>query len=326
MVNVRLYEKLTDRYREHIGWIRYIPAMRRINKAVIACTEQNSDCDLFYALAGIGDTCYMLCYLDELKKISGKKTVVLTRGNLETLVRSYSGVDDIILISEKELAAMRAIASHSEPDAAEEKENGNGYNWDVWKIVSGIKGADSALNCVEAMRVYQYHLAENAPVTYPDEALAARYTTIKDFDIYRNAVILNPYSYSLFIDGIIEIFEQLAQKLREEGYAVYTNVVGKQECIRGTLPLRCSICDFYFVTQISACVIGVRSGILDFTVNNGASYLVFYDNSRNGLYLKNYTLTGWKTDSRICEMLVPPEHGPDFFAEIYRNIQLLIGR
>ena len=120
--------------------------------------------------------------------------------------------------------------------------------------------------------------------------------------------------------------EQLAQKLREEGYAVYTNVVGKQECIRGTLPLRCSICDFYFVTQISACVIGVRSGILDFTVNNGASYLVFYDNSRNGLYLKNYTLTGWKTDSRICEMLVPPEHGPDFFAEIYRNIQLLIGR
>lgn len=316
-------------WERRIGWVRYIPSARRVGGEFAALSRQRGDYIIFNGQCMIGDLCYALCYLDALKKESGKKAAVLTNGYTKGIAACFSGVDRIVTFTENERFAWIQLAGLHLPNGfnAMSADGAEPFHLIDWNIRADVERDGSGLrdaSLPEMHRVFQYRLPETAEMTYPDEALIAEQASLSSYEPFRNAVILNPYALSMPIEGMMPFMEQLAAEWSGRGYTVYTNVVGEQECVRGTLPLRCSVYDFYFAAKVSACVVSARTGLLDFCIHNGARYLTLYKDAWDGRFFPMYTLEAWKTKSRICEMIVPDTLDTEFLKKVNEAVAELI--
>ncbi len=92
--------------------------------------------------------------------------------------------------------------------------------------------------------------------------------------ISKRTIILTPYANSgpqLCSDGV---WVEIAGRLRQQGYIVYTNVAGSKELpVQGTNPIRLTFSELYYVADKVKCFIGRRSGIMDFLSFSNADIL-----------------------------------------------------
>ena len=117
----------------------------------------------------------------------------------------------------------------------------------------------------------------------------------------KNICILNPYSYSMF--SPIPLFEKIAEKLKEAGFIIYTNVVKGQKEIRGTAPLNCSLQELYSIAKEIPFIVSLRSGILDYLIPSNINMFVVYDKWKiSFIEDDDYTLNEWEPKGVLQEV------------------------
>ena len=82
---------------------------------------------------------------------------------------------------------------------------------------------------------------------------------------YSRAIILFPVANSVRIPAIdLKFWTSLIPKLKQLGFEIYTNLAPNENPIDGTIPLRVSLRELYFIAEQARFCIGVQSGIFDF--------------------------------------------------------------
>jgi len=125
---------------------------------------------------------------------------------------------------------------------------------------------------------------------------------IEHFEQLKHRIcILNPYSYSMYTPK--SLFDVLASELRKCNFIVYTNVVGEQKEIEGTIPLRCDLQELYSIAKEIPLIVSLRSGILDFLVPSKINMFVIYGKWKLD-YIQDvdYTMEEWKTQGAYREV------------------------
>ena len=149
-------------------------------------------------------------------------------------------------------------------------------------------------------------IPDSTVLSFPQVDLNSPVVSIDSFKVKKGKIIvINPFSNSMG-DGYIDLWEDIADSLIQKGYILYTNVVGEQKPVKGTLPLKCSIEELYVISSQIPLVISIRSGIVDFCVSSGGDFYVIYFNNSEGLsplvsesmkYI--YRLSDWGTNNVI---------------------------
>lgn len=125
---------------------------------------------------------------------------------------------------------------------------------------------------------------------------------IEQFEQLKHRIcILNPYSYSMCTPK--SLFDELASELKRCNFIVYTNVVGEQKEIEGTIPLRCDLQELYSIAKEIPLIVSLRSGILDFLVPSKVNMFVIYGEWKLD-YIQDidYTMEEWNPQGTYCEV------------------------
>lgn len=99
-------------------------------------------------------------------------------------------------------------------------------------------------------------------------------------------IILSPYAKSV-TELNMSVWEQIVKKYKQDGYECYTNVVGDESPIKGTLPISPEITEVKSVVERAGIFIGIRSGLCDILKSAKAKKIALYPNY-------NYSDTRWK--------------------------------
>lgn len=154
------------------------------------------------------------------------------------------------------------------------------------------------------------------PISYHNP-LKEIVSAIDDFDARKDKIcIVNPYSCSMSFSQ--SLYEKICAKLKDCGFAVYTNVCGNQKEIYGTQALRCSIEEFYSIACVIPLIVSVRSGILDFLIPSNVNMFVIYEtwgahfNTSDPKYVADhYSLQEWHSQGNIHEAYMENEWDED---------------
>ena len=100
------------------------------------------------------------------------------------------------------------------------------------------------------------------------------------------AVILSPYAKS--VTALPErIWQDIVQYYKDKGYQCFTNAVGNEQVLEGTLRISPAICELQSVVEYAGTFIGIRSGLCDVLKYAQCKKTVFYPDY-------NYSDTRWK--------------------------------
>lgn len=114
------------------------------------------------------------------------------------------------------------------------------------------------------------------------------------FDVYPlldeveqgKSIILSPYAKSVTaLDN--KVWDQIVDWYKEKGYTCYTNVVGNEEPLDGTMPISPKISEMQSVVEWAGVFIGIRSGLCDVIRTANADMTALYPDY-------NYCDTKWK--------------------------------
>ena len=101
------------------------------------------------------------------------------------------------------------------------------------------------------------------------DALNEKYVLDKE-----KTIILVPYAVTYHVltkDLNKSFWKDMAARLKDNGYIVYTNVNGLDEKpIEGTEPITTTFSELYYISDKVKCFVGVRSGIFDFLAMSDA--------------------------------------------------------
>lgn len=266
------------------------------NSMVEEARKENS---LFIVLTPlIGDTIYGMAYIEEIKKKNPqKKIIVVGSKKLEGIISTYPCVDEFRLIDTKRHGYDPISLYLWSSEKANEGLRVGIYN-SMPLFYANLKDKQDP-DILKLLREDVYELRKGATITYhhiprkPIEAII-NYSEIKD-----RIVLINPYSNSV-LNGNYNLYEKLTAWLRDNGYFVFTNVVGNQKAIVGSTPLRCTLEELYSIACDIPLIISVRSGILDLIITSNVNMLVFYETKGNR-FNKAYHLESWKCKGKIVE-------------------------
>lgn len=253
--------------------------------------REKSDDDVYVVLLpGIGDTIFALSYFSLLKKNYGNRLVFITAEKNIELVRTY-GTNRIIAYSNSKKAI---LCFNSNLIIASIARKYNVINTNPYLFVE--RGEHYNALWLLKERVYKLR-GDIQNIYFP-------VIPNKDFLVQpeENYYIINPYSSSIF-QNRQTLYEQLVEYLNDEGYKVYTNIVGDQKPIKGSVELKCEIFDFFFLCCHAKGIISLRSGILDYAIHSGIPIFAMYENCSNQ-FKTLYSLKQWPVRSQIMEMSV----------------------
>ena len=136
---------------------------------------------------------------------------------------------------------------------------------------------DKDLNFIENYKRHVFSLPLDAPfvspaIIKPSEEEIAKLST--DFIIDKDrTILLSPYNNSN-PNLKDELWEEIAKRLTEKGFIVYTNVAPKgEEPIAGTRPFQASFTALFFLAEKMRAVVGYRSGLFDYLAFTKANLL-----------------------------------------------------
>lgn len=137
-----------------------------------------------------------------------------------------------------------------------------------------------------------FGLPLNTPFRAPtvdDISDDAKVRLVNNYEIDRErTVILAPHA-NLYRPLSVEFWNDLISRLKAEGCVVYTNIARKTDGtmempLDGTLPMRVSLNEIYWLADKVRCIIGMRSGLLDLLAFSKAKiYCLAYRSYSNDL-------------------------------------------
>lgn len=288
---------LIKRIRRKLKTIIEMPYRKiRIRRFLHDISTQKREDEILIILSPlIGDTCYALSFLSEIKKKRiGKKICVVGVEKQKSLLSLYPDIDRIIMLDEKMGNAAELFTfdgKYSERYLEKDIINGNAFFYPAcYKSINP--------DIMYQLRTHIYNVGENAKITYHTFPKNTLLETDTNDD--KKIAILNPYSHSTF-EANLTVFEEICSLLLNERYAVYTNVVGDQRPIKGSRELRCTIEELFCIAQKSSVIVSTRSGILDYLAPSNINMFVIYENCSDRLK-KMYHLENWECKGNIREV------------------------
>lgn len=246
----------------------------------------------------LGDCVYGLAYADSLRLERNKELSIYSDIRRKSLVESYHINANVIYLScdSKDWLRMQYM---------------NGCKWyvllgkryGVYNIVPWVVypfDRYEKLSALDLIRDRMFEISTNSPIHYPNFS-DYRIQAIDGFDqIKDRVVVINPYSGSMNkFDS--SFFVEVSNKLKENDFIVYTNVVGDQKVVEGTHRLECTVEELYAICDNIPLVVSVRSGIIDLCISAKTNFFVIYflkkyRNKAKGFW-GQYNLSAWKTNN-----------------------------
>ena len=265
------------------NFLQYISAQKRDDEILIVLSPL------------IGDTCYALAFLREIKKKRTDKSICVAGiKKQQGLLDLYPDIDRIIVLDEKmgkDAELFTFDGKYSEMYLGKDIVNGNAF---FYPACYSANNPDIMFQ----LRTYIYKVGEKAQITYhcsPNSNVSEI-----EIDTNKQVVILNPYSHSTF-EASLTVYEEICNLLKSKGFEVYTNVVGHQKAIKGSYELRCSIENLFCIAQKASMIVSTRSGILDYLAPSNINMFVIYENCSERLK-KMYHLSNWECKGEIMEV------------------------
>ena len=122
------------------------------------------------------------------------------------------------------------------------------------------------------------------------------YEGIEEIEAGRS-VILSPYAKSVTTLSA-DVWDSVVDSFRGRGFQCYTNVVGEEKPLPGTLPVRPSISEIQSVAERAGIFIGIRSGLCDVLREAACRKIALYPDyfycDTPWKAIEMYALEGWE--------------------------------
>ena len=246
--------------------------LEKLTKNFFDVISEDSDCLYVFSTKGIGDFIMAggLSYAAQERK--GKKSTIL--------VIQDKKWDTGILFPNVTAVMHFPLSMIGTLDKYFNKTGG--YEGDNYIYANIRKKNDkylwsSELNMLERFKKDVFKIPVDTPLIYPfinelsEENVAElqeKYTL--DFE---RTIILSPHANTFRKTLNNEFWIQMAQRLKEKNYILYTNVAGDAKPIEATEPLKVNFAELYYITDKVKCFIGLRSGVFDFLAMTDAKTL-----------------------------------------------------
>lgn len=218
-----------------------------------------------YMVVVVGDVCAQV-----VQMFNKTDTVILTQVEMDELVQAavYTCGRNIV------------IAHHDRP-----------YTNDMTGFIDTGKLSFRDLYCCGV-----YGLKKGLPPIVPQKM---RGFSQKELLKKGKSLIIAPYAKSV-VTVPTDYWIETAEEYKRKGFTVFTNVVGEEKPIEGTMPIRIEIAEMISAVEYAGYFIGVRSGICDI-IDSARCYkkVIFMDcfySSTNTKVTDFFGLPHWKTE------------------------------
>ncbi len=124
--------------------------------------------------------------------------------------------------------------------------------------------------------------------------------------------------FNVYYLNFSKVYEIKMMLSKAKGYSVYENCRKPEQCLKGAIPLICTVQELYWIVKKCKLFISIRSGIIDYLIGNSGCYITLYPRIWNEYFKKAYSLDAWETDSRVFEYYYDEE------SEIIRKLSELV--
>ena len=147
------------------------------------------------------------------------------------------------------------------------------------------------------------------------EVLREKYPSV----VEGRSVLLSPYANTV-TDVPGSFWVQLAQKMKEEGFQVFTNSIGETEpVIRGTEGVFVPFSEVIDFVEMAGCFIGVRSGLCDIISSASAKKIILYPQGKIFRACSTYDYFSLNKMG-LCEDAVELEYGDDGYEKLLEQV------
>lgn len=210
-----------------------------------------------------GDVVYGMLYAKEYKKETGLNIVVYCDEKLQSFVENYDCIDRILTYKSNTL-------QHSYVEVMPLRFKKMKKHGIIATIPMAKNIKTQTAKSTYKKEVYGVKEDKIELITLKGDKI----TSISDFEKNKNKiVVLNPFSNSICA-SCVSPMEKLVEILNSKGYICYTNVVGKQKPLNGTLPLKCKVEELYSILNEIPLFVSLRSGIVDTMLNTKCNMFV----------------------------------------------------
>lgn len=234
---------------------------------------------IFCPFSALGDIYIMMSYLPyflEMRDI--KKCVVLVVGDSCAEVVKLFGEYQVEICSQKEMDEMIQAALYTEDKNSFIAHQDRPYVINLHKALY--------IKCIPLEQIYccgVFGLPKGTPPIRPKNLKMYNNLEMIEKD---NAVIFSPYAKSVTTLSK-EFWKDIVNDYLQRGFQCFTNVVGDESPIEGTLPISPAISEVQSVVERAGHFVGIRSGLCD--------VIRYADCEKIALYPDyNYSDTKWK--------------------------------
>ena len=275
--------------------------------------KMKHDDEIFIVLAPkFGDLIYGMMYARELKKERGKKLAVLCPEQFAKFVESYGCVDRIITVpNTKKYANKHFLLLGMRHTFLRDK-----YKYSDLVYTLPQEKYYKGLMINEIYRDYIFCIDHDNKqfLDLPE----TKVTAIQNFEEIKDRIIvMNPYAKS-HAKNCVKILQPVADMLVKEGFVVYTNVIGDQKVLDGTLPLKCSIEELFEICKHIHGLVSIRSGLVDFCLNTKCKKVVVYMKKKR----LRFTHSLRCFNDNIVEYFVHDKKGADNVIKIVKDVMV----
>lgn len=258
-------------------WERMIRGKKTLDK-VLSCY-----CNHFIVICpfnALGDVYYAMSFLDYYKKINGlgKIAIVVVGESCANVVALFNKYPVVTLTQFDMDEFVQAVmyAKLSETFIVHHDRPYSNYSIRLLKY--------KLIPFVDFYRIGIYGLSNNVLPAKP-----------KYLDVYDDlgsilkgkSVIVSPYAKSI-INLPMDFWCKIIKKFIDEGYKVFSNLIGDEEPIDGTIGLKnIKIQELQSLVEYAGCFISLRSGLCDVLLNADCRKIAIYPD-------KLYSDTKWK--------------------------------
>lgn len=223
---------------------------------------------VFCPFNALGDVYLCMSYLPEYlnrKEIQEFVICVPSKG-CESVVALF-GATNVMVLGQKDLDAAIQAAIYLQEKNVFIAHQDRPYVINLHKALHIKK-----ISLENIYRIGIFGLDESTKAVEPTEW--RDYEKLDDIRIGR-AAILSPYAKS--VTSIpMNIWESIIDVLSKKDYQIFTNIVGDEKALPGTIPISPLLCEMKSVVEMAGLFIGLRSGLCDVIRTAGCRKIALY--------------------------------------------------
>lgn len=236
---------------------------------------------VYCPFGALGDVYYAMAYLPYfLKKKGISKFVVLVIGRACGSVVEMFGAEHVEILTQREMDEQLQAVLYTGDKNAFIAHQDRPY---VVKLYKALYFKMIPLEVLYKCGVYGL----------PQECIPCKPDRLEQFDRISDvpkgkAVILSPYAKSV-TNIPQEYWQKIITYYTEQGYRIYTNAVGEEETLPGTLRIEAKLSQMQSVVEWAGIFIGLRSGLCDVIKEADCKKIALYPDCY-------YSDTKWKME------------------------------